>query len=146
MNYLTQVPQAYGMTPQQTRGAFNTAMAQAQADADLRYNMKPLDRAGMSRGGAQQLNAGISSAGNLAEGIRKAYSVPAADAAMNAGIGLANAAAQEGTGLGVSQLDQQNRYANALDALQRQQAATRYRGQVLGGLMGGDWLTGFLGY
>ena len=146
MNYITQVPQAAGLTPQQTRGAFNNAMAQAQASADMRFNMKPLDRAGVSRGGAQRLNAGISSATNLADGIRQAYSIPASDAAFNANIGLANASAQEGTGLGVSQLDQQSRYASALEALQRQQALTRYRGQALGGLLGGDWLSGFLGY
>lgn len=150
MNYNVNLPSPTGYNSQQTRGAFNTALAQAHAEADPRYSMKPLDKAGMSRGGAQQQMAGISSAQNLASGIAKAYGVQSDDAMANANLALANQAAAEGLGLGVSGIAQQNQYANALDALQRQQAAYGFQQNLLGGLLGGGqssgWLDNFLGY
>lgn len=150
MNYNVNLPNATGYSPQQTRGAFNNAMAKAHSEADPRYNMKPLDKAGASRGGSQRMQAGIASAQNLADGIAAAYAVPAADAASNANIGLANAGASEGLGLGVGNIAQQNQYANALAALQRQQSQREFVGSVLGGLTGGGLAGGgldnFLGY
>jgi chorismate synthase len=151
VNYNVNLPSPAGYNPQQTRGAFNTALAQAHADADPRYNMKPLDKAGMSRGGSQRQMAGISSAQNLAGGVAKAYGVQSDDAMANANLALANQAAAEGLGLGVSGIAQQNQYANALDALQRQQAAYGFQQNLLGGLLGGGgqssgWLDNFLGY
>lgn len=158
MNVAVNQQNPLGYTPQQTRAAFNQAMAKAHSDADMRYNLKPLDKAGRSRGGAQQYMAGIASARNLADGIAQAYGVRSADAASNANIGLANQAAAEGLGLGVSQIAQQNQYANALQALQRQQAAYGFQNNILGGLLGNfggigrntsassGWLDNFLGY
>lgn len=158
MNVAVNPQNPIGYTPQQTRGAFNQAMAKAHADSDMRYNMKPLDKAGMSRGGAQQYMAGISSARNLADGIAQAYGARTNDAVSNAQLGLADQAAAEGLGLGVSQIAQQNQYANALSALQRQQAAYNFQNNILGGLLGNfggigrntspssGWLDNYLGY
>lgn len=150
MNYNVNLPSPPGYNPQQTRAAFNQAMAKAHSEADQRYNMKPLDKAGMSRGGAQQQMAGISGAQNLADGIAQAYGTRTNDAMANANLALANQAAAEGLGLGVSGIAQQNQYANALEALQRQQAAYGFQNNLLGGLLGGGqssgWLDNFLGY
>jgi hypothetical protein len=141
MNTYVNLPSAPGYTPQQSRAAFNQQMAQAHAESDPRYNTKPLDRAGMSRGGAQQNMAGIASAQNLASGIARAYNQQIEDAQTNTG--LQSAAAQESFGLGLSQLQSQQQYADALAALQRQQTLG---GGILGGLLGGQGLTNFLGY
>lgn len=155
MNYYVNLPGAQGYTPKQTQAAFNQSMAQAHAEADPRYNMKPLDKAGTSRGAGQQYMAGIASAQNLAKGIADAYSTAPSDTMQNANIELANQAAREGVGLGVGGIAQQNQYANALAALQRQQAAYSFQNNLLGGLLGNlggqqrmsnNWLDNFLGY
>lgn len=137
MNVNTNVPQIPGMPAALTRAAFNQSLAQAHASADPRFNMKPLDRAGFSRGGAQNAMAGIGAAQNLADGIAKAYSGQLQDAQTNAAVGLGNQYASENTGLALGGLAQQQAYANAMAALQRQGA--------LGGLLGGN-LDNFLGY
>lgn len=139
MNFNVSVPQVQGYSPQQTRAAFNAQMAQAHAAADPRYNLKPMDKAGFSRGGAQNAMAGISSAQNLAEGIAKAYQGQLQDSQFNAGLG--NQSAAESLGLGLSGLALQQQYANAMAALQRQQ---QQQG-LLSGLLGGsiDNLLGF---
>ncbi len=139
MNFNVSVPQVPGYTPDQTRAAFNQQLAQAHAAADPRYNMKPMDRAGVSRGGAQQAMAGIASAQNLAEGIAKAYTGQLSDAQFNAGLG--NQSAAESLGLSMSGIAQQQQYANALAALQRQQ---QQQG-ILSGLLNGD-MNSFLGF
>lgn len=54
-------------------GGFNTGMAQAQATGDQRANLKPLDRAGLSRGGAAQQAAASRGGAQMAQGIADAY-------------------------------------------------------------------------
>lgn len=137
MNVNTNVPQVPGMPADLTRAAFNQQLAQAHASADPRYNMKPLDRAGFSRGGAQNAMAGIGAAHNLAQGIAQAYSGQLNDAQTNANTALGNQAASESTGLALSAIAQQQAYANAMAAMQRQGA--------LQGLLGGN-LDNFLGF
>ena len=139
MNFNVAVPQVSGYTPEQTRAAFNQQLAQAHAQADPRFNMKPMDRAGFSRGAGQNAMAGIASAQNLAEGIAKAYSGQLQDAQFNAGLG--NQSAAESLGLAMGGIAQQQQYANALAALQRQQ---QQRG-LLSGLLGGN-IDNFLGF
>ena len=141
MNYNVNVPQVPGMPESLTRAAFNQQLAQAHASADPRYNLKPMDRAGFSRGGAQNAMAGIASAQNLAEGVAKAYSGQLQDAQANANVALGNQQAAEGLGLSMGGIAQQQSYANALAALQRQQ---QQQG-LLAGLLGGniDNLIGF---
>lgn len=150
MNYYSNPPQAQGFTPRQTNAAFNQDMADAHAQADPRYNMKPMDRAGWSRGASQNAMAGISSAQRLAEGVARAYSGRLEDAQANASTDLGNAQAQEQLGLSLAGIDQQQRYQQALAALQRQQDAQQFNQGILGGLLGGaggqNWLNGFLGF
>lgn len=136
-----QVPQGY--SPRQTAGAFNQRMAQAHAASDMRFNTKPLDKAGVSRGAGQAGQAGIASAKNLADGVAAAYEQQLGDAATNAQMQMRGNVTRETLGQNVSQLSAQNQYADALAALQRQQTMTS---GVLGGLMGGGGLTNFLGY
>ena len=132
----TQPSQPY--SARQTRAAQNNAIADAQASADLRYNMKPLDRAGLSRGGAQALAAGLAAAQNLADGIARAYAIPRDDAMSNA----VDSRQQESLGLQMQSLASQSQYADLLDRLQRQSTAQQ---SILGGLMGGS-LDSFLGF
>ena len=135
MNVRANVPQISGIPSNITRAGFNQQLAQAHASADPRYNMKPLDRAGFSRGGAQNAMAGISAAQNLAEGVAKAYAGQLQDAQINADLG--NQSANENAGLALNAIAQQQAYANAMAALQRQ--------NLLGGLLGGN-LNSFLGF
>jgi hypothetical protein len=146
-----------GYTPAQTRAAFNQAMGKAHAEADMRYNMKPLDKAGMSRAPGGQYMAGIASAQNLADGVAAAYGGTQSDAVSNAGTDLASQGARESLGLGVSAVQQQAAYAQALAALQRQQASSNFQTGILGGLLGNigsatksggtsTWMDNFLGY
>lgn len=134
MNINTNVPMVQGMPDALTRAAFNQNLAQAHASADQRYNMKPLDRPGLSRGGAQNAMAGISAAQNLAQGVAQAYSGALQDAAGNASVGLGNQSAAEGLGLGLGGIAQQQSYANALAALQRQQQTQNLLSGLLSGL------------
>lgn len=141
MNYQINSPSVPGMPDALTRAAFNQQMAQAHAAADSRYNMKPLDRSGFSRGAGQAAMAGIGSAQNLAQGVARAYAGNLQDAQTNAATQLGNQAAAEQLGLGVSGIGLQQSYANALAALQRQQ---QQRG-VLSNLLGGN-VDSFLGF
>lgn len=119
-----------------SQGAFNNALAQAQAAADPRFNMKPMDRSGVSRGRGTAGIAGIQAAQNLAEGVAQAYRGQADDAATDAANTLQYQSNQENFGQGVSNIAMQNDYANALAALQRNQNIMQFQGNALGGLLG----------
>jgi len=139
MNYNTRTyPYAPQPTPN-TRGAFNTAIAEAQASADPRFNMKALDRPGVSRGAGTMATAGVQAAENLVNGIAKAYQTAAQDATTDANNTLQYESNNENFGQGVSSIAMQNDYANALAALQRAQGALQFQGNVLGGLLGGNY-------
>lgn len=144
MNYLVNLPQASSFTSPSPRGQFNADMAKAHAGADMRFNMKPFDKPGMSRGGGQQYMAGIGSAQNFANAVAQAYANQMESAASKADRALSDVSAQENFGLGVAGIDQQNTYANALNALQRQQAIRANTQSALGGLLGN--LDSFLGF
>jgi len=145
MQYYVNPPMAQGYTPRQQRAAFNTQTAQAHAEADQRYNTKPLDKAGASRGGAQRSLAGIAGAQNFADRIAAAYSGNLQDRVANADIGLGNQQAAEASGQGMNALAMQARYADIMARLQAQQTVGDFQTGVLGGLMGNN-LTGFLGF
>lgn len=136
MNYLVNLPQASSFTSPSPRGQFNADMAKAHAGADM------LNR--MSRGGGQQYMAGIGSAQNFANAVAQAYANQMESAASKADRALSDVSAQENFGLGVAGIDQQNTYANALNALQRQQAIRANTQSALGGLLGN--LDSFLGF
>ena len=147
------------MTPK-TQAAFDNAMAKAQASADPRFNMKQMDRSGISRGQGTRAQAGIQAAQSLADGVSQAYQIPAQDAVTDAGNNLQYQQSTENFGLGAGSIGMQNDYANALAALQRQQNSMNFQGNVLSGLMGSmgniggggqsgnisGWLDNFLGY
>jgi hypothetical protein len=145
MNVVSSLADAALQKTYSPRGVFNSGMANAQAESDLRYNMKPLDRAGVSRGAGRQYMAGISSARNLADGVAQAYGQQAASAATRAARELADRAADESLGLGAAGITQQDSYARALNALQRQQMVYNYANSALGGLLGGN-IDNFLGF
>lgn len=143
--YNVRRPTAEGFTGRQTRGAFNNQLAQAHAESDLRYNTKPMDRAGVSRGAGVSQMAGIASAQNLADGIARAYSGQLQDASANANTALANRQAAEGLGQDMNALAMQSQYADLLARLQRQGDVNNFQTGLLGGLMGGN-LDSFLGF
>lgn len=120
-----------------TQGAFNNALASAQASADQRYNLKRFDRPGMSRGKGQAAAAGAEAAATLAQGVAEAYRIPMQDAAADAKNKLAYQQAVEQGGLNASSIAMQHNYNNALAALQRQQEAVDFKGRALDGLFGG---------
>lgn len=139
MNYSTRTyPHAPQPTPN-TRGAFNTAVAEAWSSADPRFNMKALDRPGVSRGTGTRATAGVQAAENLANGIARAYQTAAQDATTDANNTLQYEANNESFGQGASAIAMQNDYANALASLQRAQSALQFQGNVLGGLLGGNY-------
>jgi hypothetical protein len=119
-----------------SQGAFNNALAQAQAAADPRFNMKSMDRSGVSRGRGTAGIAGIQAAQNLADGVAEAYRAQAQSAATDAENILQYEADRENFGQGVSNIAMQNDYANALAALQRNQNIMQFQGNALGGLLG----------
>ena len=136
MNYLAQTNvYAPQKTPQQ-QGVFNTAVAQAQASADPRFNMKAMDRSGVSRSAGTLATGGIQAADSLASGIAAAYGQRDADAASDANNELQYQTNQENFGQGAYGIAMQNDYANALAALQRTQNTLQYQGNALGGLVG----------
>lgn len=127
-------PLPMGFTQDQTRAAFNNAMAQAHAESDPRYAMKVgnYDRGGISRGGMQLSQAGADSGKRLAEGVAKAYSGQLGDASYNANTALQGLVDQEQFAQQLGGLQAQNAYANRMAALQQQQMGMN----LLGGLFG----------
>jgi hypothetical protein len=108
-----------GYTPRQQSGKFNNAMAQAYAAGDPRYQMKRLDRAGISRGAAQRNQAGIAGAQEMADGMAAAYTQSLDDQAYNATTDLNSQVGQEQFARALGSLQQQNAYANQMAGLQR---------------------------
>jgi hypothetical protein len=98
---------------------FNAGMAQAHAAGDVRYNLKPLDRPGMSRGAGQRQHAGAKAATAMADGIADAYGQQAQQANTAALAGLTAEQGQEQFAQALGALQQQNAYANAMAQLQR---------------------------
>lgn len=118
-----------GLTEGQTRRQFNKDYATAVAQGDPRYQMKQLDRPGVSRGAGQMNQAGINAAQDVADGIARAYSNQLDARVANANLDLNSARQAEGFGQALQGLQSQASYANQMTALQRQNA--------LMGLIGG---------
>ena len=88
---------------------FNQNMAQAQSAGDQRFNLKQYDRAGMSRGGAQQAQAGITGANALAQGIAQAYGQQTTDDANVADMAMGSEVEQEKLSQALAKLNAQRR-------------------------------------
>jgi hypothetical protein len=102
--------------------SFNNDMAFALAAGDPRYQMKQLDRAGFSRGGAQRNQAGIRGAQDMVDGVAGAYQNAMQSANTDAMNALQWGTSQEQYAQALGSLQQQNAYANQMAQLQRQQA------------------------
>lgn len=133
--FVNQTPPS-GFTPGQMQAGFNQQMAQALAMGDPRFQMKSLDRAGFSRGGAQRNQAGINAAQALSQGIADAYRQQMDDQQYNANLALQGQSLQEQRAQALAGLQQQDSYAQQMAALQRQQAVMNFAGGLLGGLLG----------
>lgn len=131
---LNQVPPE-GFSDRQQQAAYSQRMAQALAMGDPRFQMKSLDRAGFSRGGAQRNQAGINAAQAMAEGIAEAYRGAMDDQSYNANMLLQNQQTQERQAQALAKLQQQDSYAQQMAQLQRQQAIMNLAGSLLGGLV-----------
>ncbi len=100
-------------------GLSANAVANAYAAADPRFNAKPLDRPGLSRGRGTYSQAGINAGQAFVQGIAEAYGQQAEDAATAEGQRLNALAGQE-------------RYANALGGLATQAAYAQQMNQLQG--------------
>jgi len=113
-------------------------LAMAGAYADPRSHLKNLDRPGVSRNEGTLAEASIRGANEYAKRYADAVTQDQ-DARQQAGqIGLDNALnmemlAQQGAGLA-----ENDRYAELMAQLTRQQMAQGFMGNILGGLMGGS--------
>jgi hypothetical protein len=124
-----------GLSAQQMRAQMNNQYAQALAAGDPRYQMKQLDRPGLSRGRAQMNQAGINAAQQVSEGIAQAYSQDLQNRQYNANLSLGAQSARESQAQALGGLQQQNNYANQMAALQRQQMGMNLVSSLLGGLL-----------
>lgn len=127
---------APALTQRQMGGALNNAMANAYAAGDPRANLKPLDRAGLSRGAGQMNQAGINAAGNMSDAIAQAYNNQLQNQVYGANAGLQGQNMQEQFGQALGGLNAQQNYASQMAALQRQQTGAGILGSLLGGLVG----------
>jgi hypothetical protein len=100
-------------------GLSANAVANAYASADPRFNAKPLDRPGLSRGRGTYAQAGINAGQSFVRGIADAYGQEAEDATTAEGQRLNAMAGQE-------------RYANALGGLATQAAYAQQLNQLQG--------------
>ena len=128
-------PTPTGYKPQTTQAVFNNNYANAMASGDPRFNVKPYDRGGLSRGGAQWGQAGIEGSQKLASGIAEAYSQKAADSASNANTQLQGDQSQAAYAQQLAGMQQQQQNNNAMLALQRQQQQMNFVNSLLGGLL-----------
>ena len=136
MNQVQQYsPVPVGYPQQQMQAALNNQYAQALASGDPRYQMKRLDRAGISRGMGQMNQAGINAAQDMANGIAQTYSSDLQNNQYNANVALQGQQQRESNALALGALQQQNNYANQMAQLQRQQTAMNFASSLLGGLL-----------
>jgi hypothetical protein len=111
------------------------AIADAYAKGDPRYQIKKLDRAGLSRGNAQRNQAGIVAAQEMAAGLSDAYGAQLQSQQERALANLQAQQQQEQYAQSLGALQQQNNYADQMAALQRQQAVMGFASNLLGGLL-----------
>lgn len=122
---------ALPLSDKQQSAQFNNQYANALAAGDPRYQMKELDRPGMSRGAGQMNQAGIRASQAVADGIANAYSTQLANQQYNAGLQLQNQQQAEQYGQALAGLQSQASYANQMAAMQRQNALIGLMGNFL---------------
>ena len=109
-----------------------SGMARAYASADPRFNMKPYDRAGMSRGRGQAAKAGIDAAQGFSQSIADVYDNQLKQQASNADAMLQLQQGQEQYAQALGGLQSQATYADQMAALQRQGILYGLLGDVMG--------------
>lgn len=97
-----------------------SGIARARAAADPRYNIKALDRAGVSRGRGSAAQAGITAAQGFASAIADVYDDQLRRQSDNANAMLQLHRGQEEYGQALGGLQAQAVYGDQLAALQRQ--------------------------
>jgi hypothetical protein len=105
-------------------------IARAKAMADPRMNMKPLDRAGVSRGRGQKAQAGIAAAQNYQQGMASVYDDHLQQQSANANAMLGLDIGQEQYGQALGALNSQAAYAQQMANLQRQGALIGLLGDI----------------
>lgn len=113
-------------------GPSASGMARAMASTDPRFNMKQLDRAGVSRGRGTAAHAGIQAAQSFAQGIADVYDNQLKQQAANADAMLQLQRGQEEYGQALGGLQSQAAYADQMAALQRQGLLYGLIGDVMG--------------
>ena len=124
-----------GLTAAQLQKDLNSRYSRALAMGDPRFNMKQLDRGGLSRGAAQRNQAGIDAAQNVANGVAEAYGNDLTNRAYNSSLLLQGQTGLEQQAQALGGLQQQNNYANQMAGLQRQQMQMNLFSSLLGGLL-----------
>lgn len=121
--------------PNARRKLLANNLATAYASGSPRDAIKGYDRPGLSRGKAQQNQAGIDSARTMAEGVASAYSQDDQIRAAAANSDLAQAANQEEFANQLGALQQQDAYARQMAALNARQQSLNFATGLLGGLL-----------
>ena len=136
MNSNVQLGQPFATyDPNARRKLLANNLALAYSSGSPRDAMKTYDRPGLSRGAAQQNQAGIDSARAMAEGVASAYQQDDAMAAKAAMSDLQQTAAQENYANQLTALQQQDAYSRQLAALNAQQQRMNFVSGLLGGLL-----------
>ena len=97
-----------------------SGLARAAASTDPRFNMKKMDRAGVSRGRGTSAEAGIRAADSFSQSIADVYGSQLQQSAANADSMLQLQRGQEEYGQALGGLQSQATYADQMAALQRQ--------------------------
>lgn len=136
MNSVTIAPNPEtGISRALSDAQFNANLATAQSLGDTRYNLKKLDRKGISRSKANKYQAEISGANDAANAVADAYSQRLQNAAYGANADLESRAQREQYAQQLWNLQSNNANADALSALQRQQTMMNFATGILGGLL-----------
>lgn len=123
------------ISPRTSHAAFNNQYASAAAEGDPRYQMKTLDRGGLSRGAGQVNQAGMQGAMKMADGIASAYSGKTANQQYNAGQAQQAQQANDVYSQSMAALQQQQQYSAALAKLQQTNSSLNFASSLLGGLL-----------
>lgn len=107
-------------------------LAKAHASADPRFNVKQIDRAGVSRGRGAYAQAGIQAANNLASGLADAYGQQLQDASTYADADLRINKNQEQYSQALAGLMSQATNSARMDELQRRGLLYGLMGDILG--------------
>lgn len=118
-----------------TGAQFNATLANALSLGDKRYNLKKLDRKGISRSKGSKYQAEVTGANDAANAVADAYTQRLGNLAYGANADLESKAQREQHAQQLWNMQSSNANADALAALQRQQAMMNFATGMLGGLL-----------